>query len=232
MNNTILVMEDDLAINNLLSSQLKNEGFNVIQAFDGEEAIKLFNENIDIAILDIMVPKLDGIQVLTHIRKTSVIPVLFLTAKGEEMDKILALGMGADDYITKPFSMMEVIYRIKAQVRRYYAYNNAANKDLEKEILKHGDLELNTKDYTLKKDGISIELSVKEFDLLKLFMQNIGQVFTKHQLYEQVWEDDYFGDDNTIMVHISKLREKIGDSPKNSKYIKTIKGLGYRMEKL
>ncbi|MCT4633016.1 MAG: response regulator transcription factor [Firmicutes bacterium] len=232
MNNTILVMEDDLAINNLLSSQLKNEGFNVIQAFDGEEAIRLFNENIDIAILDIMVPKLDGIQVLTHIRKTSVIPVLFLTAKGEEMDKILALGMGADDYITKPFSMMEVIYRLKAQVRRYYAYNNTANKALEKEILKHGDLELNTKDYTLKKDGISIELSVKEFDLLKLFMQNIGQVFTKHQLYEQVWEDDYFGDDNTIMVHISKLREKIGDSPKNSKYIKTIKGLGYRMEKL
>lgn len=230
MNNTILVMEDDLAINNLLSSQLKNEGFKVLQAYDGEEAIKMFNDKVDIAVLDIMVPKIDGIQVLKKIREKSVIPVIFLTAKGEEMDKILALGIGADDYITKPFSMMELIYRIKAQIRRFYAYNNSEIN--EKEIICHRDLELNTKDYTLKKNGSIIELSVKEFELLKFFMKNIGQVFTKHQLYEQVWGDDYFGDDNTIMVHISKLREKIGDTPKNSIYIKTIKGLGYRMEKL
>ncbi len=143
----------------------------------------------------------------------------------------MALGLGADDYITKPFSMIEVVYRIKAQVRRYYEYNQNGKKELPT-LLNHGDLELNTKDFTFTKAGRVVELSVKEFEMLSFFMHHVGQVFTKHQLYEQVWGEEFYGDDNTVMVHISKLREKIGDSSKNPKYIKTIKGLGYRMEAL
>ena len=230
MSNTILVLEDDFAINQLLSTQLKNEGYKVIQAFDGEEAIEVFNNQIDLALLDIMVPKKDGVAVLQHIRKISVIPVIFLTAKGEETDKLIALGLGADDYVTKPFSVMEVMYRVKAQLRRHFTYNKKEVVDHEE--LVHDDLRINLKTFTLLKAGRPVELSVKEFELLAYFIQHPGQVFTKHQLYEQVWGDTYYGDDNTIMVHISKLREKIGDTTKNSKYIKTIKGLGYRMEKL
>jgi len=229
MTYTILVLEDDFAINQLLTTQLKTEGYRVVQAYDGEEAITLFNDKIDIALLDIMVPKKTGIDVLNHIRKTSVIPVLFLTAKGEETDKLVALGMGADDYITKPFSVIEVMYRVKAHIRRYYTYNKKNNEQSTE--ISHGDLILNINDFTVYKNGALLELSVKEFELLQLFMENVGQVFTKHQLYEKVWNEEYYGDDNTVMVHISKLREKIGDNSKSPKYIKTIKGLGYRMEK-
>lgn len=231
MGNKILILEDDFAINQLLANQLKTEGFEVIQSYDGEEALRHFSDSIDLAILDIMVPKLDGVEVMKRIRETSVIPIIFLTAKDEEIDKIMALGLGADDYITKPFSMIEVVYRIKAQVRRYYEYNQNGKKELPT-LLIHGDLEMNTKDFTFTKDGRVVELSVKEFEMLSFFMRHVGQVFTKHQLYEQVWGEEFYGDDNTVMVHISKLREKIGDSSKNPKYIKTIKGLGYRMEAL
>lgn len=231
MSNKILVLEDDFAINQLLSNQLKTEGFEVIQAFDGEEALKKFDQSIDLAILDIMVPKIDGVAVMKKIREESIIPIVFLTAKDDEVDKIMALGLGADDYITKPFSMIEVVYRIKAQIRRYYEYNQNKQKDVPKLII-HGDLQLNTKDFTFMKNETIIDLSVKEFELLSLFMRHVGQVFTKHQLYEHVWGEEFYGDDNTVMVHISKLREKIGDSSKNPIYIKTIKGLGYRMESL
>lgn len=230
MNNTILILEDDFAINQLLSNQLKKEGYEVIQAFDGEEALSKFSSTIDLAILDIMVPKKDGLSVLNEIRKISKIPILFLTAKVEEIDKVLALGLGADDYITKPFSTVEVVYRVKAHLRRYYEYN--LDKEASPDILVHGDLELDMKSFTFKKNGEIVDLGVKEFELLSFFLTHVGQVFTKHQLYEKVWADEFHGDDNTVMVHISKLREKIGDTPKNSKYIRTIKGLGYRMEKL
>lgn len=229
MSKNILILEDDFGINQLISDELKHYGFTVIQSFDGEEAIKKFSPQIDLAILDIMVPKLGGIEVMKHIRKNSNIPILFLTAKDEEVDKIKALSLGADDYITKPFSMIELLYRVKAQLRRYYDYSH---QELPQEVMQYKDLHLDTKTHTLKKDGLLIELSVKEFELLEVFMGSIGQVFTKQQLYEQVWQEDYYGDDNTLMVHISKLREKIADSSKNSTYIKTVKGLGYRMERL
>jgi len=164
MSNTILVLEDDFAINQLLSTQLKNEGYKVIQAFDGEEAIEVFNNQIDLALLDIMVPKKDGVAVLQHIRKISVIPVIFLTAKGEETDKLIALGLGADDYVTKPFSVMEVMYRVKAQLRRHFTYNKKEVVDHEE--LVHDDLRINLKTFTLLKAGRPVELSVKEFELL------------------------------------------------------------------
>jgi DNA-binding response OmpR family regulator len=230
MQKKILLLEDDPAINRLLTSQLSTEGFKVLQCYDGEEAITQFDESIDLALLDIMVPKKDGLKVLEEIRKKSVIPVLFLTAKEEEVDKVLALGLGADDYITKPFSMIEVVYRIKAHLRRFYSYNRAETN--EAKIYTNGDLTINTLDYVAQKGDEVLDLSIKEFELLAMFMKNLGQVFTKIQLYETVWEEDYYGDDNTIMVHISRLREKIGDSSKSPTYIRTIKGLGYRMEKL
>jgi len=229
LSKNILILEDDFGINQLLTSELKSHGFNIIQSFDGEEAINKFNPHIDLAILDIMVPKIDGVEVMKHIRKNSNIPILFLTAKDEEIDKIHTLGLGADDYITKPFSMIEVLYRIKAQLRRYYDYNHQQERQA---VIQYKDLLLNSETHTLKKGDVFIELSIKEFELLEVLMSSVGQVFTKHQLYEQIWQEEYYGDDNTVMVHISKLREKIGDSSKNPTYIKTIKGLGYRMEKL
>lgn len=229
MSKNILILEDDFGINQLLTSELKNHGFNIVQSFDGEEAIANFNDHIDLAILDIMVPKTDGLEVMKYIRENSNIPILFLTAKDEELNKIHTLGLGADDYITKPFSMIEVLYRIKAQLRRYYDYNHKQERQV---ILKYKDLVLNSETHTLKKGDHFVDLSVKEFELLEALMSNLGQVFTKQQLYEQIWQEEYYGDDNTVMVHISKLRERIGDSSRNPTYIKTIKGLGYRMEKL
>jgi len=228
MSAKILLLEDDQGINNLLTMQLKAAGYEVIQAFDGEEAINLFNDQINLAILDIMVPKKDGFEVLDYIRKTSMIPIIFLTARNEDLDKMRALGMGADDYVTKPFSVVEVVYRCKAHLRRYFEFSSIN----QEEVLTHGDIELNKKTYEVFFNGETLNLNVKEFDLLTLFIEHVGQVFTKQQLYERIWGEEYFGDENTIMVHISRLRDKLGDNPKQAKYIKTIKGLGYRMEKI
>lgn len=233
MNAKIFILEDDKGINQLLSINLKNEGFNVITTFDGKEAIETFDHTFDLAILDIMVPIYDGFEVLKHIRKTSFIPVMFLTAKDEEINKLMALGIGADDYVTKPFSIMELIYRCKALIRRSTEYANAEAKSLViASSLSHGDINMNISKFEATLNGEPIKLSVKEFDMLKFFIENAGQVFTKKQLYEQIWKDIYQGDDNTIMVHISKLREKLLDNTKRPKYIKTIKGLGYRMEEI
>ncbi|MBI9013510.1 MAG: response regulator transcription factor [Clostridiales bacterium] len=230
MKSKILLLEDDLGINNLITMQLQAEGYDVIQAFDGLEAINLFDQTFDLAILDVMVPIKDGFEVLEHIRKSSIIPIIFLTARNEDMDKMRALGLGADDYITKPFSIIEVIYRCKAHLRRYLNYSNPENN--VSDIIKHGDICMQKSTFEATLNDESLNLSVKEFELLWFFIEHVGQVFTRQQLYEQVWDAEYFGDDNTIMVHISRIREKLGENPKHPKYIKTIKGLGYRMEKL
>lgn len=223
----ILLLEDDPGINQLLTMQLKADNYDVVQAFDGEEAIKAFDKTFHLAILDIMVPKVDGFEVLEHIRKSSVIPIIFLTARNEDLDKMKALGLGADDYVTKPFSVIEVIYRCKAQLRRYLQYGNR-KKPTE---LHHGDIYINKTDCIVTFQGEEISLKVKEYELLIFFIENIGQVFTKQQLYEKVWGYEFYGDDNTVMVHISRLREKLHDNPRNCKYIRTIKGIGYRMER-
>ena len=173
-------------------------------------------------------PKIDGIEVLKKIRETSTIPVLFLTAKTDETDKLTALGIGADDYITKPFSVMEVLYRIKAHLRRNYQYNGA-NQNVGN-IFSHNGIEMDIHKKTVSVDGKEVLLNAKEFELLQYFLENPGRVFTKKQLYEHVWDDLYYGDSNTIMVHISRLREKLGDDKKEPKYIRTIKSLGYRLE--
>jgi DNA-binding response OmpR family regulator len=223
----ILLLEDEPGINRLLTLQLQSEGYEVVQAFDGEQAIQYFNNSFHLAILDIMVPKINGFAVLEHIRKDSLIPILFLTARNEDIDKMQALGMGADDYITKPFSLTEIVYRCKAHLRRAFEYTQVRNQS----VWSHHDLVLNKDTFEVNLNGAPLQLNVKEFELLTFFMTHVGQVFTKQQLYEQVWQADFFGDDNTVMVHISRLREKLNDNPKRPTYIKTIKGLGYRMEK-
>lgn len=228
MNGKILLLEDDRDIHNLLTLHLENEGYRVVGAFDGLDALEKFDDSIHLAVLDVMVPKIDGIEVLKKIRETSTIPVLFLTAKTDETDKLTALGIGADDYITKPFSVMEVLYRIKAHLRRNYQYNGA--KQNVGNIFSHNGIEMDIHKKTVSVDGKEVLLNAKEFELLQYFLENPGRVFTKKQLYEHVWDDLYYGDSNTIMVHISRLREKLGDDKKEPKYIRTIKSLGYRME--
>lgn len=227
----ILIMEDDENINQLIKLHLQKEQYQVIQAFNGLEALEKFDETIDLAILDVMVPKKNGVEVLTEIREISTIPIIFLTAKDEDADKVLALGLGADDYVTKPFSVIELISRVKAHLRRSQQYLGTIKADAAA-LLTNGEIKMDLSTYKVYKDDQEVVVISKEFKLLQFFMENQGRVFTKKQLYENVWEEAYFGDDNTIMVHISRLREKLESNPKEPKLIKTIKGLGYRMEKL
>ncbi|SHH31971.1 response regulator transcription factor [Tepidibacter thalassicus] len=228
MNINILIAEDEEDIRNLLVLHLSKEGYNIFEASNGIEALKIFyKEDIDLLLLDVMMPKMDGFKVLTKVRETSQIPVIFLTARSEECDKVLGLGLGADDYVVKPFSIIEITSRVQAQLRRYINYSQKESKY----IITNGDLILDLKNYVLKKNNQILDLNPKEFKIISVFMENIGKVYTKKQLYELVWENIYYGDDNTIMVHISHLREKIEDNPKKPKYLKTIRGIGYRMEK-
>ena len=225
----ILVAEDEQDIRNLIELHLLKENFNIFTAEDGEKAIEIFNNNeINLALLDVMMPKKDGISVLKHIREKSEIPVIFLTARGEDMDIILGLGLGADDYMIKPFSPIELVARIQAQLRRYYKYNTGKIKN---EVI-IGDLKLDKESCSVFKNEMILELNAKEYKILELMLENAGKVYTKKQLYEIVWGDTYYGDDNTIMVHISHIRDKIEDNPKNPRYLKTIRGIGYKMEKI
>jgi len=224
----ILIVEDEQDIRELLEIHLSKEGYNIFTAEDGVQGLDIFqNEDIDIALLDVMIPKIDGFKVLKRIRETSEMPVIFITARDEESDKILGLGLGADDYVIKPFSPIEIIARVQAQLRRYYKYSNKTHKT---EII-IGELMLDKESCTIYKNNIELALNPKEYRLLQFILENPGKVYTKKQLYEIVWENPYYGDSNTIMVHISHIREKIEDDPKNPKYLKTIRGIGYKMEK-
>ena len=176
-----------------------------------------------------MMPNIDGITVMEEIRKTSVIPIIFITAMSTDSDKVLALGLGADDYIVKPVNAIELTARVASQLRRCYQYVN--NKEEYTEIVL-GELTLNKENYEVYKNNIKIDLNPKEFKILDLLMSNSGRVYTKKQIYEKVWKENYFGDDNTLLVHLSHLREKIEDNPKSPKYLKTIRGIGYKFEKV
>ncbi|HDR8487781.1 TPA: response regulator transcription factor [Bacillus cereus] len=228
MKKNILIVDDDKDIIDLLKLFLEMENFFVIEASNGEVALKCLEENhIDLAIVDIMMPKMDGYQLIKKIRETLQFPILILSAKSQEVDKIIGLGIGADDFITKPFSALEIIARVQAHLRRSYEFNEKAIEGKEKQI-HMGDLVLDHHSCTLYKSSESITLSATEYKILTLFMEEPGRIFTKKQIFESVWSDYYCADDNTIMVHISRLREKLDDSPKNPVYIKTIRGLGYR----
>lgn len=224
----ILIADDDKEIRNLLKIYLERELYMVDTAINGEEALHLFNQNnYNLVILDLMMPKIDGIEVCKKLRDKTNVPILMLTAKDHEVDKILGLSIGADDYITKPFSIHEVIARVKALMRRFLVLgsNNTAQ---EKTTLSFKGLAINLNTYTVHTNKEEISLTGKELELLKFFTSNPGQVFTKTQLFRNVWDDNYIEDDNTVMVHIRKLRKKIEIDPSNPKFIQTIWGIGYK----
>lgn len=223
----ILIADDEPEIRSLLRLYLENEKYKVIEAKDGQEALDLLRrEQPALCILDIMMPKMDGYHVLQQLRKESNIPVIILSAKDADSEKILGLNLGADDYLAKPFNPLEAVARVNSNIRRFYTLGTNATAE---EQLAVKDLTLNPESCTLKKDGREIQLTSIEYRIMELLMKNPGKVFTKQQIYEYGWGEDYIVSDNNIMVCISKLRAKLSDDP--SEYISTIRGLGYRMER-
>ena len=220
----ILLVDDEPLILKGLRYTLEQEGYEILTAADGEEALQVFFEQqVDLVLLDVMLPKLDGIQVCQRIRESSNVPILMLTAKGEDMDKILGLEYGADDYMTKPFNILEVKARIKTVLRR--AAQPAANE--EKKIIRVHDMEVNIVNRSVMLGGKEVRLTAKEFDLLQLFITNRGKVFSRETMLETVWKYDYMGDARTVDVHIRRLREKIERNPAQPEFIFTKWGVGY-----
>ncbi len=224
----ILLVEDDAEISEMLKSCLKAENYEVICAFDGQEACAKFDAfPVHLVLLDLMIPKISGMDVMQHIRKSSVVPLIILSAKDTESDKTLGLGLGADDYITKPFSVAEVLARIRAALRRTNQYDQAADSGVS--VLTAGDLVMNLSDHTLTKRGETVDLTAKEFEILKLLLKNPKKVYTKEQIYSLVWKDAYYGDENAVNVHMSRLRNKIEDDSRKPCYVVTVWGIGYKL---
>lgn len=225
----ILVADDEAEIRELLRLYLEKEGYEVLEASDGEQALLLLQECGDIAmlILDIMMPKKDGFHVLKELREKSNLPVIILSAKTADNDKILGLDLGADDYIAKPFNPLEAVARINSNIRRFY-FLGAKDSQIVKKVLQVQDLTLDLEGCILRRGKEVIELSSTEYRLMELFMGNPGKIYTKQQIYEYGWQEAYFIADNNIMVCISKLRAKLSDD--NNRYIRTVRGLGYRFE--
>lgn len=223
----IMIVDDEPDILALLEKALCIEGFsNIVKFSDGPAAVDTCKKiNPDIIILDVMLPGIDGFEVCKQIRQFSHCPILFLSSKNDELDKILGLAVGGDDYVTKPFSPKEVAYRVKAQLRRAEYKQNAA----EDESVKIGALTIDPNGCRASKDGRDMELTAKEFEILHYLSQNLGRVVSRERLYEAIWGEDSFGCDNTIMVHIRHLREKLEDNPTSPRYIITMKGLGYKL---
>lgn len=220
----ILVVDDEKAINDIIQYNLEGEGYEITSAYDGQECLDIFkSQKFDLIILDIMMPKLDGFSVLREIRKTSQTPVIMLTAKQEEVDKVLGLELGADDYVVKPFSIRELTARIKAILRR----NGLESETKVQNTIKIKDLVLDLDKYSLKKDGKDINLTLREYELLKYLVERKGQVISREELLSEVWDYEYYGDIRTVDVTIRRLREKIEDKGKDYKYILTKRGVGY-----
>ncbi|AIG25317.1 DNA-binding response regulator [Brevibacillus laterosporus] len=224
----VLIVDDEKEIRDLLRKYLERELYQVDVAVNGEEALQMFEKKkYNLLILDVMMPKIDGIEVCRRLRNKTNIPILMLTAKDHEIDKILGLSMGADDYITKPFSINEVVARVKAIMRRFLILGSD-DRSQENTLLTFKGITIDLKKYTVHLAGEMISLTAKEFELLKFFASHPEQVFTKTQLFRQVWNSEYVEDDNTVMVHIRKLRMKIEANPSEPKYIQTVWGIGYK----
>lgn len=227
MENRILVIDDEKAIADIIKFNLEKEGYTVETAYDGEEGVQAVNRfSPDLAILDVMMPKKDGFQVLKEIRALHRFPVIMLTAKEEEVDKVLGLELGADDYITKPFSMRELIARVKANLRRIDFSNNSV-QDNSNATITSEDLIIDLIKYEVKKNGNIVELTLREYELLKFLASSANQVFSREQLLEEVWGYEYYGDIRTVDVTVRRLREKIEDNSGDFKYILTKRGVGY-----
>lgn len=229
MDRKVLIVDDEKNIVDIIAFNLKKEGYQVITASDGEEGVrKTFEENPDLILLDIMMPKMDGYEACRKIREKKHTPIIMLTARAEEVDKVLGLEMGADDYVTKPFGVRELMARVKANLRKVAALQEAAGMAaFDEKASPYGKLSLNLDRYEVKKDGKTIDLTLREFELLKFLAQQKGQVFSRETLLEKVWGYEYFGDVRTVDVTVRRLREKIEDDPGKPAYILTKRGVGY-----
>ncbi len=228
-NGAVLIVDDDKEICNAISQLLEIEGYTTIQAYDGLQALdKIETESIILIILDVMMPNIDGLSTLIKLREKNNIPVIMLSAKTESSDKVLGLSMGADDYVEKPYNPQELIARVKSHLRRYYRLGNFETG--QKDII-NGNLRLSIVEKQLYVDGEAIKLTATEYKIVEFLMNNLGAVFSAEQIYENVWNDMAFSSENTVMVHIRRIREKIEISPSNPKYIKVVWGIGYKMEK-
>ncbi len=229
----ILVCDDDKEIVKAIEIYLSKEGYNILKAYDGMEALEILKKNNDIQliILDIMMPKLDGIETANIIRKDKSIPIIMLSAKSEDYDKISGLNNGADDYVTKPFNPLELIARVNSQIRRYTSLGSMVKKEEDTNIYRSGDLVINDSTKVVEVDGKEVKLTPTEYNILKFLTKNKGIVYSIEQIYENVWEEESYGAENIIAVHIRHIREKIEINPREPKYLKVIWGIGYKIEK-
>ena len=226
----ILVCDDDKEIVEAIEIYLQQEGYRVFRAYDGEDALKILKEEeIHLLIIDVMMPKLDGIRATLKIREESSIPIIILSAKSEDTDKILGLNVGADDYITKPFNPLELVARVKSQLRRYTKLGNGAENG--QAVYQVGGLAINDELKEVTVDGEIVKLTPIEYNILLLLMKNQGKVFSINQIYENIWNEDAIGADNTVAVHIRHIREKIEINPKEPRYLKVVWGVGYKIDK-
>lgn len=224
----ILICDDEKDIVNALRIYLNDTNYQLFEAYTGKEALEIVEkENIHLILLDIMMPEMDGITAMAKMREFSNVPIILLTAKSEDTDKVLGLNVGADDYVTKPFNPVELLARVKSQLRRYTQLGGA---NITPEVLMIGGIALNDKTKIVTVDGEKISLTPKEYDILKLFMENPGRVMSPKEIYRQVWKEAPFGTDNTVAVHIRHLREKIEINPTEPRYLKVVFGQGYKLE--
>ena len=227
---TILVCDDDKEIVDAIEIYLLQEGYKVEKAYDGEQALEiLHNKKIDLMVIDVMMPKLDGIRATFQVRKTSSIPIIILSAKTEDADKILGLNVGADDYVTKPFNPLELVARVKSQLRRYTTLSSSVQGETTYEA---GGLVINDDLKKVTVDGEEVKLTPIEYRILLFLVKNQGRVFSINQIYESIWEEEAIAADNTVAVHIRHIREKIEINPKEPRYLKVVWGLGYKIEKI
>lgn len=230
----ILVCDDDKEIVEAIDIYLTQEGYHILKAYDGEQALKILEENaqeIHLLLLDVMMPRLDGIRATLKIREKYSIPIIILSAKSEDVDKILGLNVGADDYVTKPFNPLELVARVKSQLRRYTQLGGTQNNSQDR-IYVSGGLKINDDLKEVSVDGESVRLTPIEYNILLLLMKNQGRVFSINQIYESIWNEEAIGADNTVAVHIRHIREKIEINPKEPRYLKVVWGIGYKIEKI
>lgn len=228
----ILVCDDDKAIVEAIEIYLSQEGYHILKAYDGEQALKILEtEEVHLLVLDVMMPRLDGIRATLKIREKHSIPIIILSAKSEDVDKILGLNVGADDYVTKPFNPLELVARVKSQLRRYTQLGGTAKKESE-HVYEVGGLQINDDLKEVTVDGEKVKLTPIEYNILLLLMKNQGRVFSINQIYESIWNEEAIGADNTVAVHIRHIREKIEINPKDPRYLKVVWGVGYKIEKM
>lgn len=229
----ILVCDDDKEIVEAIAIYLEQEDYEVLKAYDGEEAMRILEqEKIDLLIIDVMMPKLGGVEATFRIREKSGIPIIILSAKSEDQDKIFGLKVGADDYVTKPFNPKELLARVQSLLRRSQILNRAGEPEVEKGIFRNGGLVINDERKIVTVDGEKVRLTPLEYNILLFFMKHPGRTFSTSQIYENIWNEESYGDDNVVAVHIRHIREKIEINPKKPKYLQVVWGIGYQMEKL